>query len=651
MREMSIDIETYSSEDLGKTGVYRYAEAPDFEILLFAYAFDDEDKVSQVDLACGEKLPHSVLEALTDPNIIKTAYNANFERICLSAYLGLKNFLPPEQWKCTAVAASELGLPQNLAGVAAAFGLSEQKDARGKALIHYFSKPCKPTKSNGERTRNLPEHDLEKWKAYKEYNIQDVVVERAIKKKLSRFPIKDSEQRLWEIDQTILDRGVAVDETLTKNAILFQQTHKEKYTLRMQTLTHLDNVNSVTQLKQWVQKRTEAQIESLDKKAVKKLVQESKDDVLREVLNLRAELSKTSIAKYEAVARSVCQDKRVRGILQFYGANRTGRWAGRILQVQNLPQNHLADLALARELVCEGNYDLFEMLFPVPQTLSELIRTMLIPSEGRRFIVSDFSAIEARVIAYLADESWRMNVFAEGGDIYCASASQMFKVPVVKHGINGHLRQKGKIAELALGYGGGVSALTSMGALDMGIPEEELQPLVNMWRASNPAITHFWKTVEKAAMDAIKGKPSVIQHGIGFICEAGILFVRLPSGRRIAYVKPEIGENRFGNASICYMGMDQTKKTWTKLETWGGKLVENIVQAVARDCLAESIIRLENKGYETVFHVHDEVVLDVPKGFGSVQEVETLMGESLSWAPGLILTASGYETDYYKKDD
>ena len=651
MREMSIDIETYSSVDLVKSGVYRYVEAPDFEILLFAYAFDEEIEVCQIDLATGEELPAEVRAALTDPTVVKTAYNANFERVCLSAYLNIDGYLPPEQWRCTAVAASELGLPQNLAGVAMAFGLAEEKDARGKALISYFSKPCKSTESNGWRTRNLPEHDLEKWKAYKEYNRQDVVVERAIKEKLARFPLKDSEQRLWEIDQRILDRGVGVDEILTKNAIRFNQIHKEDRMEQLQNITNLQNVNSVAQLKKWIENRTGESIKSLDKKAVKNLLETSHDDVLKSALLLRKELAKTSVAKYKAVERSVCRDKRVRGILQFYGANRTGRWAGRILQVQNLPQNHLADLDLARELVRSGDYDLFQTLFSTHQTLSELIRTTLIPSENCRFIVSDFSAIEARVLAFLADELWRLNIFAEGGDIYCASASQMFKVPVVKHGINGHLRQKGKIAELALGYGGGVPALTSMGALETGIPEEELQPLVDMWRGSNPAITRFWKTVERAAMDAIKGKPSGIRHGISFVREAGILFIGLPSGRRIAYVKPEIGENRFGSPSIHYMGVDQKKRAWTKLETWGGKLVENIVQAVARDCLAESIIRLEQKGYRTVFHVHDEVVLDVPEGTGSVEDVTSLMGKPINWAPGLLLTAAGYECRYYKKDD
>ena len=647
MREMSIDIETYSSEDLLKTGVYRYAEAPDFEILLFAYAFDDEE-IQIVDMASGEPLPDDVLKALTDPEILKTAYNANFERTCISRFFEMQ--LPVEQWKCSSVMASEIGLPQTLAGVAEALGLQEQKDARGKALINYFSKPCKPTKVNGGRTRNLPWHDAEKWQTFREYCIQDVAVERAIKTKLQRFPLADSEQKLWTYDQRILDRGVKVDMKLMENAIRYNDLHKEQGEKKQYELTKLDNVNSVKQLKRWVEERTGETLESLDKKAVKKLLKETDDETLKEVLQLRADLAKTSVAKYQAVQRSVCKDNRIRGILQFYGANRTGRWAGRILQVQNLPQNHLQDLDLARDLVKCGDYDIFSLLFPVPYTLSELIRTMLIPSAGRRFIVSDFSAIEARVIAYLADESWRLDVFEKGGDIYCASASQMFKVPVEKHGVNGHLRQKGKIAELALGYGGGTSALTSMGALDMGIPEDELQPLVDMWRQSNPAITRFWKTVEKAAMDAINGKPSTIKHGISFSREAGILFIGLPSGRRIAYVKPSIGENRFGSPSISYMGMNQTRKTWSKLETWGGKLVENIVQAFARDCLAESIIKLEDAGYEIVFHVHDEVVIDVPVGESSADEVAEIMGQPIAWAEGLPLSASAYEGPYYFKD-
>lgn len=647
MRELSIDIETYSSEDLLKTGVYRYAEAPDFTILLFAYAFDDED-IQIVDLASGELLPEKIKKALTDPEIIKTAYNANFERTCIAAYLKMP--MPPEQWRCSAVAAAELGLPQTLAGVAEALGLQEQKDARGKALINYFSKPCKPTKVNGGRTRNLPQHDSEKWAVFKEYCVQDVAVERAIKKKISRFPMAESEQRLWEVDQHILDCGVAADSLLAQNAISYNNTHKEECKTQLQTITGLVNVNSVAQLKRWIEERTGETVPSLDKKNLKAILTTTKDEILKKVLWLRAETAKTSVAKYEAVERSVCKDGRVRGILQFYGANRTGRWAGRILQVQNLPQNHLQDLDLARELVRGGEYDMFRMLFPVPQTLSELIRTVLIPSGGCRFIVSDFSAIEARVIAYLADETWKLNVFAEGGDIYCASASQMFHVPVVKHGINGHLRQKGKIAELALGYGGSAGALISMGALDMGLNEEELPELVNMWRTSNPAIVRFWRTVQDAAMDAIKGKPRRLPHGISFIREAGILFIGLPSGRRIAYVKPEIGENRFGGKSITYMGMNQESKKWTRLETWGGKLVENIVQAFARDCLAESIMKLDKAGYRVVFHVHDEVILDEPKDRSSAQEVAALMGQPIEWAPGLPLNADAYECEYYRKD-
>ena len=650
MQELSIDIETYSSEDLVKTGVYRYAESPDFAILLFAYAFD-MDEISIIPLAEGEKLPEEVVRALTDETVLKTAYNANFERVCLSRHLGLDGYLPPEQWQCTAVLAAELGLPQTLDGVAKALNLSEQKDAKGKALIQFFSKPCKPTQSNGGRTRNLPFHAPDKWEAFQEYNKKDVAVEREIKRKLKRFPLPEREQRLWALDQRILDRGVKVDKDIMQNAIDFHNRHKMECVEKLQMITQIKNVNSVSQLKAWLEDKTGQEIESLDKKAVKALQEQSKDSTVKEVLRLRSDLAKTSVTKYEAVKRSVCKDSRVRGILQFYGANRTGRWAGRILQVQNLPQNHLKDLDLARNLVKEGKYDLFHLLFSVPQTLSELIRTMLIPSKGRRFLISDFSAIEARVIAWLADEKWRLNVFESGGDIYCASASQMFHVPVEKHGINGHLRQKGKIAELALGYGGGKAALISMGALDMGIPEEELQPLVDVWRASNPNITQLWKTVEKAAIEAIKGKPSRTAHGLSFSLEGGILFIGLPSGRRIAFVKPEIGINRFNAPSVQYMGQNQTTKSWEKIETWGGKLVENIVQAIARDCLAESLLRLEEKGYSTVFHVHDEVILDTKKDFGSVEEVEEIMGRPLEWAPGLSLKAAGYETEYYKKDD
>lgn len=647
MRELSIDIETYSSEDLTKTGVYRYAEAPDFTILLFAYAFDDGE-IRIVDLTSGEKLPEDVRLALADPHVIKTAYNANFERTCLAAYLHMP--MPPEQWRCSMAAAAELGLPQTLAGAAEALGIPEQKDARGEALIRYFSKPCKPTDANGGRTRNLPAHAPEKWEIFKEYCRQDVAVERAVKKKLRRFPLPEREQRLWETDQRILDRGVCADMTLARNAVRFHAAHKAGCAAELLAITGLENANSVAQLKGWIEGRTGKAVPSLDKASLKALRESTEDETLKRALALRAETAKTSVKKYDAITRSVCGDGRVRGLLRFYGANRTGRWTGRILQVQNLPQNHMPDIGLAREMVREGDYETFRLLYPVPQTLSELIRTTLVPSEGRRFIVSDFSAIEARVIAYLAGEKWRMKVFADDGDIYCASASQMFKVPVEKHGVNGHLRQKGKIAELALGYGGGAAALASMGALEMGLAEEELPELVKMWRASNPAITAFWRDVERAALDAVRGKPSRLAHGLSFQREAGILFIGLPSGRRIAYVKPEIGRNRFGRKSITYMGMDQKSRKWARLETWGGKLAENIVQAFARDCLAESMLRLEEKGFEIVFHVHDEVVLDVPNGTGSARMIADEMGKPIPWAKGLHLSASAFESAYYLKD-
>lgn len=647
MREMSIDIETYSSEDLAKTGVYRYAGAPDFTILLFAYAFGEEE-IHIVDLANGEALPGDVRDALADPGTIKTAYNANFERTCLAAYLHTP--MPPEQWRCTMAAAAELGLPQTLAGAAEVLGIPERKDARGEALIRYFSKPCKPTNANGGRTRNLPGHDPEKWEAFKGYCKQDVAVERALKKKLSRFPMAEGEQRLWALDQRILDRGVGADMALVRNAIRFYNAHQEKCAAEMRAITGLENVNSIPQLKGWIEGRTGEAVPSLDKASLKALRESTEDKTLERVLGLRAETAKASVKKYDAVCRSVCGDGRIRGLLRFYGAGRTGRWTGRILQVQNLPQNHMGDIGLARELVREGDYETFRLLFPVPQTLSELVRTALVPSEGRRFIISDFSAIEARVVAYLAGEQWRIKVFEDGGDIYCASASQMFHVPVEKHGINGHLRQKGKIAELALGYGGGAAALADMGALEMGLAEEELPELVAMWRASNPAITRFWKDVERAALDAVRGKPSRLAHGLSFQREAGILFIGLPSGRRIAYAKPGIRQNRFGRDAVTYMGIGQKSRKWERLETWGGKLTENIVQAFARDCLAESLLRLEAKGFETVFHVHDEVVMDVPFGVSSAKEIANEMGKPIPWAEELHLSASAFESAYYLKD-
>lgn len=647
MRELGIDIETYSSVDLIKSGVYAYVNAPDFTILLFAYAFDD-GPVELVDLTKDE-LPDEIMQALTDNQILKTAYNANFERTCIQKHFGIR--LSVSEWSCTMVASSELGLPNSLATVAMALGLAEQKDSRGKALINYFSKPCKPTEANGMRTRNLPEHAPDKWQTFKDYCKQDVEVERSIRRKIARFPIEASEQRLWEYDQRINDRGVRIDPRVVNNAIKFDDIYSEHCRQRAFEITGLENVNSISQIKGWIKERTGQDIKSLTKETIGDLASTTDDEDVKEVLRLRSEMSKTSTAKYKAMQQSVCPDGRVRGLLQFYGANRTGRWAGRLVQVQNLPQNHMRDLDLARQTVAAGDFEVFEMLYNnPPQVLSELIRTAFIPSDGRRFIVSDFSAIEARVLSYLADEMWRIEVFKTHGKIYEASAAQMFKVPMESIKKGDPLRQKGKIAELALGYGGSVGAMVNMGALKQGLQEEELQPIVDSWRASNPKITAFWRTVERAALDAVEGKPSRIAHGISFVKQAGILFIGLPSGRRLAYVKPRIETNKFGRPALTYEGMNQTKKSWERLETFGGKLTENIVQAFSRDCLAESIIRLEDLGFEINFHVHDEVVLDVPIGHSSAEEVAEIMGQPISWAPGLPLKAAAYEADYYLKD-
>lgn len=648
MRELSIDIETYSSVDLIESGVYKYVSAPDFKILLFAYAFDD-DEVNIIDVEQGEKLPLFLWDALRDDKIFKTAYNANFEMTCISKFYNID--LPIEQWSCTQIASAELGLPGHLSGVAESIGFEEQKDSKGKALINFFSKPCKPTQANGMRERNLPEHDPEKWQTFKDYCIQDVVVEREIKKKISKFPLHEFEKRLWIYDQRICNRGVGIDIGFVQKAIEYSKQFNDKCFYNAQKLTGLENPNSVAQLKQWIQDETGEEIESLNKEKLNELYNSPTSIRVKEVLKLRSLMAKTSVSKYEAMTRSVCPDNRIRGLLQFYGANRTGRWAGRIVQVQNLPQNHLSDLEYARELVLDGDFELFEILFDnVPQTLSELIRTAFVPSKGRRFIVADFSAIEARVIAYLSSEQWRLDVFNTHGKIYEASAAQMFKVPVESIKKGDPLRQKGKIAELALGYGGSVGALVSMGALKMGLEEDELKPLVDMWRNSNTNITAYWKTVERAAMDAIKDKPSTIGKGISFIKQSGILFIGLPSGRRLAYVKPEIGVNQFGSPSISYMVMNQNTKKWERIDTFGGKLVENIVQAFSRDCLAESIMRLEDRGFEVNFHVHDEVVLDVPIGHSSADEVAEIMGKPISWASGLPLRADAYECSFYKKD-
>lgn len=649
MRELSIDIETYSSIDLIRSGVYAYTAAPDFKVLLFAYAFDDED-VMIADIESGEELPAQVLEALTDSSIIKTAFNAEFEITCISKHFGIE--LDPSQWRCTQVQAAELGLPSSLEAVAEVLGLSAKKDKRGKKCIDFFSKPCKELKEAPllSGSRHTPQDDPELWAVFKDYCKQDVEVERAIKRRLAAFPIAESEQALWVLDKHISMRGCRIDDELVKNAIAFGERFTEEKSAELEKIAGIDNPNSVPQLKKWLHLRTGEPVGSLDKKAVKSLIESSDDPLLKRALTLRSELAKTSTAKYKAMRDTVCPDGRVRGFLKFYGASRTGRWAGKLVQVQNLPQNHLPDLELARDTVKSGDYDMFEMLYgSVQQTLSELVRTAFIPDKGCRFIVSDFSAIEARVVAYIAGERWRLNVFREGGDIYCASASKMFGVPVVKHGVNGHLRQKGKIAELALGYGGSVGALISMGALEMGLDEAELAPLVDSWRASNPAVVSLWRTAEKAAIDAVEGKPSAC-CGFKFRKKSGILFITLPSGRSIAYARPRIETNKFGRPALTYMGQNQQTKHWERLETFGGKLVENMVQAFARDCLAVSMLRLEAAGYRIVFHVHDEVIIEAPEGFGSVGEVADIMGQPVDWAKELPLRAEGYETYFYKKD-
>lgn len=645
MQKLSIDIETYSDVDLIKCGVYKYADSPNFEILLFAYSVDDGE-VEIIDLANGEQLPAEIVDALTSDTVIKTAYNAQFERVCLSKHLG--ETLNPESWYCTAVQAAELSLPASLADVGSVLGLERQKMTEGKELIKYFCVPCKPTKINGNRTRNLPCHDANKWDKFKKYCVRDVDVERAIAQKLKNYPLSSSEHNLYVLDQKINDRGVLVDLQLANEAIKMNNLQTAAATEQAYSLTGLENPNSVAQLKEWLSENG-VEIDSLAKKDVKALAEETDGDV-QEMLKLRLLMAKTSVKKYEAVARSVCNDNRVRGLLRFYGANRTGRWSGNILQPQNLPQNHLPDLTLARDIVKSGDFELLDMLFGnVPNVLSELIRTVLIPKPNHRFIVADFSAIEARVLSWLAGETWRIDTFKNGGDIYCASASQMFKVPVEKHGVNGHLRQKGKIAELACGYGGSVGALKSMGALEMGIPEDELQGLINDWRSANGHIVKLWYEVGSSTMKAIREKTTVPLGRLSFIYKGGILFIQLPSGRRLSYIKPRIGTNRFGGDSIEYMGISASKK-WDVLETFGGKLVENIVQAIARDLLAYALINTANAGYDIVFHVHDEIICEVPDGQGSVDELCKIMSKCPDWADGLPLDADGYECEYYRKD-
>lgn len=649
MKKLSCDIETFSDVDLIRCGVYKYADSPNFEMLLFAYAVDDGD-VHIIDIAGGEELPEKIIQAIKSDTVVKTAYNAQFERVCLSRYLKLPDgeYLNPQSWYCTAVQAAELALPLSLADVGSVLGLERQKMTEGKELIKYFCVPCKPTKSNGNCTRNRPCHDINKWETFKKYCMRDVDVERQIADKLKMYPISDEEHRLYVLDQIINDRGVLVDSELAEQAVKLNSIQTAVAVEQAYMITGLENPNSVTQLKQWLKEKG-VEIESLSKKSVKSLADETDGDV-SEMLKLRLLMAKTSVKKYEAVIRSVCSDNRVHGMMRFCGANRTGRWSGNILQPQNLPQNHLPDLTLARDIVKDGDFEMLDMMFGnVPNVLSELIRTVLIPKPNHRFIVADFSAIEARVLAWIAGEQWRIDTFKNGGDIYCASASKMFNVPVEKHGVNGELRQKGKISELACGYGGSVGALKNMGAVEMGVQENELQGLINDWRNANPHIVRFWYEVGNAAMKAIKEKTTVPLGKLVFAYERGILFIRLPSGRRLSYIKPRIGTNRFGGDSITYMGINSAKK-WDRLETFGGKLTENIVQGTARDLLANALINAANAGYDTVFHVHDEIICEVPNGYGSVDELCKLMCIKPEWADGLPLNADGFECEYYKKE-
>lgn len=643
-RVMGIDIETFSDVDLIKCGVYAYADSPAFEVLLFAYSFDGEE-TQIIDLAQGEAIPAEVESAIFDDSITKTAFNANFERTCLSRFFGTQ--LSPDSWHCSAVQAAMLALPQSLEDVGAVLGLDKQKMKEGKELIRYFCVPCKPTQANGGRIRNLPHHAPEKWELFKTYCKRDVDVEKAIRQKLRHFPIPESEMEMYRLDQEINDRGVLVDLALVHQAITCESLHKEIVTKRAYELTGLENPNSVAQIKAWLTGRG-MEIDSLSKKAVADMIQET-DGEVEELLKLSLLMAKTSVKKYEAMERSVCSDRRVHGMLMFYGANRSGRWSGKIVQIQNLPQNHITDLELARNLVKQGRFEDVELFYDsTPNVLSELIRTAFIPKEGCRFLVADFSAIEARVLAWLSGEQWRLDVFASHGKIYEASASAMFHVPIEEITKGSPLRQKGKISELALGYGGSVGALTSMGALDMGLTEEELSPLVSTWRNANPHITQFWWDVDAAAVRAVTEKRRTKAGRIIFEYKSGILFVMLPSGRKLAYVKPRMAVNKFGRDRLTYEGISENKK-WSRIETYGPKLVENIVQGTARDLLAEAMLRVEKAGYRIVMHCHDEIIAEVPEGFGSVEDMSEVMAVQPEWADGLPLRADGYECAFYQK--
>ncbi len=647
MKTLSIDIETFSSVDLAKSGVYRYAESPDFRILLFGYSIDGGE-----DLAVGGTLPMNILKALTDPSVEKNAFNASFERICLSRLLWdmrwLKEgeFLSPVNWRCTMIRCAYLGLPLSLASAGAVLGLDKQKLTEGKDLIRFFCMPARPSLLNDQGKRNLPETDPERWKRFVEYNRRDVEAEMQIQERLLHYPVPDSVWKEYELDQVINDRGIGVDDALVSAAMRLDGMSREELTAELSKRTALANPNSVSQVRQWLTDHG-SEVETLGKKQVAAMLKDAEPEI-REVLLLRQQLAKSSVKKYEAMRNTTCQDGRIRGMFQFYGASRSGRWAGRGVQLQNLPQNHLPDLDRARETVLGGDYDVVKSLYDsVPDVLSELIRTAFVPASGH-FIVADFSAIEARVIAWLAGESWRMEVFASGGDIYCASASQMFHVPVEKHGVNGHLRQKGKIAELALGYGGGVGALKSLGALEMGVPEEELQPLVNAWRSANPNICRLWWDVDKAVKTALRDRTTVHMGMLSFQYRSGMLFILLPSGRSLSYVRPRLGLNSFGSESVLYQGLNAAKK-WDLIESYGPKFVENIVQGIARDLLAAAMLRLETNGYRIVAHVHDEVIIEAGEG-NSVEDACRIMGECPPWSDGLILRADGYECQNYRKD-
>ena len=660
IQTLSIDIESYSDADLQKCGVYKYAQSSNFEILLFGVSVNGGE-VIVYDLAQGEELPMDIITALADDTVTKWAFNAAFERVCLSVWLQrnypqcfcsysinedtVGDYLDPAAWKCSCVWSAYMGLPLSLAGTGTVLGLEEQKLKEGKDLIRYFCVPCKPTKVNGGRTRNLPEHDMKKWNLFKFYNKRDVEVEMSIQDRLKKYPVPDFVWEEYHLDQEINDRGIALDMDVVENAIAFDAKSKAELAEKMQGLTDLDNPNSVVQMKQWLADNG-LEMDSLGKKEVAQAVKTAPKE-LAEVLLLRQQLAKSSVKKYQAMQNAVCEDGRARGMFQFYGANRSGRWAGRMIQLQNLPRNHMPDLKQARGLVESGNYAAMEFLYDdIPDTLSQLIRTAFVPRTGMKFVVADFSAIEARVLSYLAKESWRSEVFQNNGDIYCASASAMFGVPVEKHGENGHLRQKGKIAELALGYGGSVGALKAMGALDMGLEEEELQPLVDSWRAANPNIVRFWWDVDRCVKDTVKNRVTTETHGIRFFYQSGMLFIQLPSGRRLSYVKPRMGENRFGGEAVTYEGMGGTKK-WERIESYGPKFVENIVQAISRDILAHSMRTLSH--FFVCGHVHDELIIECSMGV-SLYAVCEQMGRTPHWISGLLLRADGYECSFYQKD-